>query len=310
MSLENFIFDFLKSTESAAYAAYQTAGCGDNHLADNVAVKSMRQALNDINADIEVVIGEGERDQAPMLYIGEKLGKGGLKLDLAVDPLEGTNICANYQEGALAVLAYAPHKSMLNAPDIYMEKFVTNVAGDYSLCINNIEKNLKEVAKMKKCNVTDLKVIILNRDRHKDLISRVRKLGAKIKLIEDGDIAAILNVVMSNKADVYIGVGGAPEGVLAAVTVKFLGGTMLSKLIFNSEEEKIRANNYGIVDFDKNYAQGDLISDDAVFIATGVTSGPLLNGPEKLHDNKIKLESLIVGKFGCAKISRVQNLDY
>lgn len=358
-NLESFIFDFLNATESAASAAFKLAGKGDNYAADQAAVAAMRGALNLINAEIKVVIGEGERDEAPMLYINEILGtkeKGAALLDLAVDPLEGTNLCASWQSGSLAVLAYGPRGSLLNAPDLYMEKFVTNISNN--IITNNIipsinthsenrnndkannnndfhsgnnkqqtnpstninielaggleahlEQNLAEIARAKQCSIEDLKVIVLKRERHKNLIAKIRKLGASIKLIEDGDIAAVLEIIINNEADIYLGIGGAPEGVLAAVAVKFLTGMMLAKLIFSSEAEKERAKNYGIINYNALYDEGSLISAEAVFIATGVTEGPLLKGVQILPNNKVKFESLIITKVGYAKISRVRELE-
>ena len=300
--LNKFIFDFLLATQRAALASSKLCGAGDNNAADHAAVKAMRDAINIIDANIKVAIGEGERDKAPMLYISEQLGFGGAQeLEIAVDPLEGTNLCANFGPGALSVLGFAKKGVMLNAPDVYMQKIFTDCRCDISLN-NKIEENLEIVASAKKKQIKDLCVTILQRKRHEQLIGRVRGCGAKVKLIEDGDIAAILSIITQKKQDIYAGIGGAPEGVLAAIAVKNLGGSMQSKLIFESEEQKARATGMGVKDFSALYSQDDMINGDAILVATGVTTGEILDGVTESKDGFSRLQSLIVNDGGYSKV--------
>ena len=273
------LFDFIRITENAAICSAKWIGKGNERAADQAAVESMRNSLNNLAIEAVVVIGEGERDQAPMLYIGEKLGKGGKKWDIAVDPLEGTTICANSGDGALSVILFGEKDSLISAPDVYMDKIAINA--DSSECLidveDKIENNLSKLADFKACKNSDLKVTILNRDRHIDLISKIRNIGAKIKLIGDGDISAVIEVALG-KSDMYVGIGGAPEGVIAAAALKVLGGQMQSKLLFSDEASKIRAKNMGIIDLNRKYNLNDLVKSNIVFCATGVTDGNLLKG--------------------------------
>ena len=281
------MIDLLKiaqSTQEAAIACYSFIGKGNEKLADKAAVDAMRTYLNSIDFKARIVIGEGERDEAPMLYIGEELGKssGAIQYDIAVDPLEGTTICANAMPGALAVLAITEFGGMLHAPDVYMDK-IAAIAPVIDLD-DSIATNLKNLALYNKLDISDLSVIILNRPRHKEIIAKVRELGAKIKLIDDGDVAAVIEVA-TGKADLYLGIGGAPEGVLAAAALKSLGGQMMGRLIFKDEAEKAKAHKLNIQDLNKKYQLNELVSKDAVFCASGVTSGPLLEGVKKQGSN-------------------------
>lgn len=274
------IFDFISATENAAIATHKWLGLGDEQSADQAAVDAMRASLNKINMDGTIVIGEGERDKAPMLYIGEKVGTGsGIKLDIALDPLECTNLLATGADNSLSVLAVSEPGGFLNAPDIYMEKIAIGVNSDKQIIDldSPLKNNLSELAKIKKCDVSDLAVMVLDRKRHEELIAKLRQLNVRVKLIKDGDVAGVIATATS-KIDMYIGTGGAPEGVLAAAALKTLGGQMLSRLVFNNEDEKKRANLMGIKNINKQYNANDLASGNVVFIATGVTNGTLVDG--------------------------------
>lgn len=291
------LLEILKSTQDAAIACYDFIGKGDEKLADKAAVDAMRKALNQMNFKARIVIGEGERDKAPMLFIGEEVGllkNIATQFDIAVDPLEGTTICAKNMPGSLAVLAISEHGGMLHAPDVYMDKIASNIPANEQVIDldESIENNLKKIAKYKNSSISDLTVIILDRPRHQEIIAKVRSAGARVKLIADGDVAAVMAVSMK-QADLYLGIGGAPEGVLAAAALKTLGGQMMGRLIFKDEFEKSKASKLGISDLNKKYSLNDLVTKDAIFCATGVTCGPLLNGVEKL-DNSWKTHSIIL----------------
>jgi fructose-1,6-bisphosphatase II / sedoheptulose-1,7-bisphosphatase len=292
--MKHLILDITTSTEKAAIAAHALIGMGNEHAADLAAVEAMRHVLNELSIDGHIVIGEGERDEAPMLYIGEKLGIGGIKLDIAVDPLEGTTILANAASGALSVLACSHSGSLLNAPDVYMDKIA--IGFDFPEQIINLEnttkENLDNIAAAKKCKIDDLLVIILDRPRHQELISKVRLAGSRVKLIQDGDVAAVIATTMpSTGAHVYMGIGGAPEGVLAASALKTTGGQICGRLIFRNNDEQSRATKLGIMDLNKQYFLHDMVKSDVIFIATGVTDGWLLRGV-KYIDAKVSTETL------------------
>lgn len=277
----NLALEMVRVTEAAALAAARLMGRGDNNAADQAAVDAMRRTLNAINFDGMVVIGEGERDEAPMLYIGEKVGSGeGPKVDIALDPLEGTNLTAMGEPNALAVIAIARHGHFLHAPDTYMQKIV--VGHEAKGVIDILQSptwNLREIAKVKKCEIQDLTVIILERDRHKELIAECRAAGARIRLIRDGDVAAaIATCVADTGIDVLMGIGGAPEGVIAAAAVRSLNGDMQGKLAWRNDNEIERAKKMGITDLNKVYHLDDLASGDVMFAATGVTNGDFLKG--------------------------------
>ncbi|WPX96874.1 class II fructose-bisphosphatase [Candidatus Bandiella euplotis] len=294
--LDRWLFEALKVTETTAVGCYDWIGKGNNIAADQAAVNAMREALNALPFDGRIVIGEGERDAAPMLYIGEKVGAGGEVIEVAVDPLEGTNICARGDYGSMVVMALSTAGSFLNAPDIYMEKIV--IGPDYPeeiICVNDgTRENLTRLAKHKKCRTDDLVVMILDRERHKNSIDGARALGAKVFLLADGDIsAAIAAATPGSGVDMYIGVGGAPEGVLAAAALKCIGGQMKARLVFKTSEEIKRAKAMGIEDIDKVYNAHGLVKNDAIFSATGVTDGLLVNGIKK-QNSHIITETLLM----------------
>jgi len=283
----NLALETARVTEAAAIACSKWMGLGDEKAADQAAVDAMRTALNKIDIQGTIVIGEGERDKAPMLYIGEKVGTGnGPKVDIALDPLEGTTICATGAPNALAVIAIAQKGGFLHAPDVYMDKIA--VGGGLPEGVVNIEdtpeKNLKNLAKAKDCNVSDLLVVILDRERHEELIAKTRETGARIQLIGDGDVAGIIATTrIETGVDLYLGTGGAPEGVLAAAALCCCGGQMQGKLIFDGsdkvdDDQKERAKRMGITDLNKIYSLEELAHGDVMFSATGVTTGWMLDG--------------------------------
>lgn len=298
MTLEQeHYFTALRATEQAAIAAHSWVGRGDEKAADQAAVNAMRAALNQGAMDGTVVIGEGERDEAPMLYIGEKVGSGsGKKVDIALDPLEGTTICATGGIGSLAVLALGEAGAFLHAPDTYMEKLAVgpDVPADAINLDFGTRKNLDNIAQAKSCDVEDIVVCVLDRPRHETLIREIRDAGAKVFFIKDGDIAAVLDTVSPDgNIDVYMGSGGAPEGVLAAAALSCMGGQMVGRLLFRNDEEKQRATKMGITDFERQYRREDLAKGDIIFSATGVTSGPLLLGVNVGVD-QVTTETLIL----------------
>lgn len=289
--------EIIKSTQAAAIACYDHIGKGNEKLADKAAVDAMRKAFNQMNFKARIVIGEGERDEAPMLYIGEEVGllkNIDTQYDIAVDPLEGTTICAQGMPGSLSVLAITEYGGMLHAPDVYMDKIASFIPQQNQVIDldESVLNNLKNIAQYKKSSISDLSVIILDRPRHQEIIAKAREAGAKVNLIGDGDVAAVMAVAMQ-QADLYLGIGGAPEGVLAAAALKTLGGQMMGRLLFKDEFEKSKAHKLGITDLDKKYSLNNLVTKDAIFCATGVTSGSLLGGVEKL-DNSWKTYSLIL----------------
>lgn len=279
----NLALEMIRVTEAAAIAAARLMGRGDEKLADQVAVNAMRRALQTIDIRGTVVIGEGERDEAPMLYIGENVGAWGSddpEVDIALDPLEGTTTTARGDANALAVIAAADKGNFLNAPDTYMEKIAVGpeAKGVINLKLSPTE-NLRQIARVKNCDVRDLTVIILDRQRHEDLIQEVRQSGARIKLIRDGDVsAAIATCRESRGVDVLMGTGGAPEGVLAAAALKCIGGDMQGRLKFRNELEKERALKMGVTDLEKIYNVDELAKGNVMFAATGVTHGDFLKG--------------------------------
>ena len=282
----NMAIEAVRVTEAAAIAAERWVGRGDEREADAAAVDAMRTALNRLNIDGTVVIGEGERDEAPMLYIGEKVGAGGPKIDIALDPLEGTTITAKANENALAVLALAPDGDFLNAPDVYMEKIA--IGGGYEEGIIDItappSENLTRLAKARDCDIGDLTVCILDRPRHEALIGSVRDAGARIFLISDGDIFGVMATSDPDSGiDMYLGSGGAPEGVLAAAALQSIGGQIQGQLLFRNDDEIGRARKLGIEDLDRIYNRDDLASGDVIFAATGVTDGAMVKGVRKFR---------------------------
>ena len=275
------IVEMLEVTEAAALAAGRWMGKGNKDAADDAAVEGMRAAFNDLDIDGTIVIGEGERDEAPMLYIGEKVGKGGEGIDIAVDPLEGTNLTAYGQSNSLAVLAFAPKGTLLHAPDTYMKKIAVGPAAANVVHIDaSPSENIRNVAKALNRDVEDLVVCILERDRHVDLIREVREVGARIRLISDGDVfGAVATAIEGTGIHILLGTGAAPEGVLACAAMKCLGGCFMGRFEWRSAEEKARAVDMGTCNIDEVLTMDCLVNtDEAAFIATGVTDGEMLRG--------------------------------
>ena len=268
-------------SEAAAIASADLIGRGDEKAADQAAVNAMRDQLNKLDISGVVVIGEGERDEAPMLYIGEEVGSGhGPGVDIALDPLEGTTLTAKDMPNALTVIAMGPRGSMLHAPDVYMEKLA--IGPGYKTDLVSLEMSPRErilaLAKAKKCEAKDITVCVLDRPRHQKIIEDVRSTGAAIRLITDGDVAGVMHCAEPSTTgiDIYMGIGGAPEGVLAAAALKCMGGQIYGRLIFRNDDEKARAIKAGIKDFDRIYTKDEMVTQDVIFAATGVTGGSLL----------------------------------
>ncbi len=277
----NLALEAVRVTEAAALAASRLMGRGDEKAADQAAVNAMRQSLNGLSIAGTVVIGEGERDEAPMLYIGEKVGSGGPKIDIALDPLEGTTITAKGGQNALAVIAMAAEGGFLNAPDTYMDKIAVGGGLPDDLVELDAEPaaNLKNLGKARKVDVSDLIVCILDRPRHNELIAKVREAGARIMLIGDGDVSGVIATSRPDSGvDIYMGVGGAPEGVLAAAALRCIGGQFQGRLVFRNDDERTRGRRWGITDFDRKYTLHELAGGDVMFAATGVTDGSMLKG--------------------------------
>jgi fructose-1,6-bisphosphatase II / sedoheptulose-1,7-bisphosphatase len=276
----NLALEAVRVTEAAALNCARLTGRGDEKAADQAAVDAMRRAFNALPIDGTIVIGEGERDEAPMLYIGEKVGAGGPKVDIALDPLEGTTICATGAPNALAVIAMAEHGNFLHSPDTYMDKIAVGAVGKGVIDLDNTPtQNLHALAEAKRCNVEDLTVIILYRPRHEALIKEVREAGARIRLITDGDVsAAIATTKPETGIDLLLGIGGAPEGVLAAAALRCVGGDMQGRLKPRNAHEIERAKTMGITDINKKFSIEELAAGDVMFAATGVTDGDYLQG--------------------------------
>ncbi|MCF6764739.1 class II fructose-bisphosphatase [Thiotrichales bacterium 19S3-7] len=295
----NLALESVRVTEAAALSAWRLMGKGDEKAADQAAVDAMRRALNGLSIDGTVVIGEGERDEAPMLYIGEKVGNhnSGPELDIALDPLEGTTITATGRPNALAVIAMAEKGGFLNAPDVYMEKIAIggkDLPQDLVDLDFTPEENIQRLAEYKGVPVEALVVCILDRPRHHDLIQSVRKIGARIVLIDDGDVSAVIATAQADSGiDLYMGTGGAPEGVLGAAALRCLGGQMQGRLLFRNEDEIARAHKWGITDLEQKYTLHELAGGDVLFAATGVTDGQFLNGVRR--DGKLaKTHSIVM----------------
>lgn len=277
----NLALEFVRVTEAAALSAGRWIGRGDKNAADDAAVSAMRKAFSSIEFDGTVVIGEGEMDEAPMLYIGERVGTGsGPKIDIACDPLEGTTITATGRSEAIAVIAAATEGGFLHAPDMYMNKIAVGPAARGAIDITkSITWNIREVSKALRKDVSDMMAIILERDRHNDLIAEVRAAGARIRLIGDGDVSAAIATAQEDTGiDILLGLGGAPEGVIAAAALRCLGGDMQGQLVFMNDEERRRAKEMGIADEKKVYGLEDLAGGNVMFVATGVTNGSYLSG--------------------------------
>lgn len=279
----NFALEFVRVSEAAALAAARTMGKGNEHLADHEAVEAMRRSFDKVHFEGTVKIGEGERDEAPMLYIGEKVGlqgPGATKLDLALDPLEGTSICARGGPNALSVIAVAEEGGFLHSPDTYMQKIAVGPDARGAIALDATPaENLRNIARAKKCRVEDLVVVVLDRPRHEELITEIRAAGARIWMIGDGDVQAAISTGMPDTGvDVLMGVGGAPEGVIAAAALRCIGGDFQGRLIFRTDSEKQRATKMGITDFNRIYKIDELARGRVMFCATGVTDGSMLRG--------------------------------
>jgi fructose-1,6-bisphosphatase II / sedoheptulose-1,7-bisphosphatase len=293
------VLEMVRVTEAAAVAASKLIGRGDEKAADHAAVEAMREALNQLEFDGTVVIGEGERDEAPMLFIGEKVGSAigtGPRIDIALDPLEGTTITAKAGPNALAVLAIAEEGCLLNAPDVYMEKLA--VGPGYPQGIIDLRKsatdNVRAIAAAKGVEPGDIIACVLDRPRHAALIAELRSLGCGIQLIPDGDVAGVIAVSNPDTGvDVYMGQGGAPEGVLAAAALRCVGGQFQGRLVFRNADERARAARWGVEDLDRIYGLEDLATGDVIFAATGVTDGSLLDGVKR-KKNMITTESVVM----------------
>jgi fructose-1,6-bisphosphatase II / sedoheptulose-1,7-bisphosphatase len=302
----NLALDSVRVTEAAALASARLMGRGDEKAADQAAVDAMRQALNVLDIDGTVVIGEGERDEAPMLFIGERVGTGkGPKVDIALDPLEGTTITAKGGPNAISCIAMAPAGGFLNAPDVYMDKI--SVGGGLPAGIIAIDappaENLRRIAEAKGIPVEEVAVMILDRPRHEQLIQAVRDAGARIRLISDGDVAGVIATARAGAGiDIYMGSGGAPEGVLAAAALRCIGGQFQGRLMFRNDAERSRARKWGVTDFNRIYHLEDLAQGDVMFTATGVTDGAMLKGVRRVGD-KVFTESIVMrSKTGTVRI--------
>jgi fructose-1,6-bisphosphatase II / sedoheptulose-1,7-bisphosphatase len=290
--------EIVRVTERAAVAAARLRGLGNEKAADQAAVDAMRRELNNLPIRGTIVIGEGERDEAPMLFIGEKVGRDtGPAMDIAVDPLEGTTLCAKNMPGAIATVALADGGTLLNAPDVYMEKIA--IGPGYPKGVVDLdasaEQNIANLAKAKGVKPTGIAALILDRPRHADLIAAVRKTGAAVTLITDGDVAGVIHTADPEDTgiDIYMGTGGAPEGVLAAAALRCIGGQMQGRLVLDTEEKRQRATHMGIKDLRKKYTMEEMVSGDCLFAATGVTNGSMLKGV-KFHPEVIETETVVM----------------
>ena len=294
------VLELVRVTEAAAIAASMLVGRGDEKAADAAAVEAMRRAFDKLEIDGTVVIGEGERDEAPMLYIGEKVGGAigrGPRIDIALDPLEGTTITAKSGPNALAVLAAAEEGCLLNAPDVYMEKLA--IGPGYPAGIVGLERtpeeNVAALAEAKGVKPGEIMVCVLDRPRHSELIGRLRALGCGVVLIGDGDVAGVISTTdPETTIDMYMGSGGAPEGVLAAAALRCVGGQFNGKLLFRNDDERGRAHKWGIEDLDRIYLLEDLAKGDCIFAATGVTDGSMLKGVKRLRGGRMTTDSVVM----------------
>ncbi len=293
--------EIVRVTERAAVSAARLRGRGNEKAADQAAVDAMRRELNNLPIDGTVVIGEGERDEAPMLFIGETVGnKKGPKVDIAVDPLEGTTLCAKDMPGAIAVMAMAEGGTLLNAPDVYMEKIAIGPgypAGTVDLDAS-VEDNIRSLAKAKGVKPEEITALILDRPRHADMIAGVRRMGAAVHLITDGDVAGVIHTTdpKNTGIDIYMGIGGAPEGVLAAAALRCIGGQMQGRLVLDTEEKRARAAKMGVKDPKKKYDMKDMVRGDCLVAATGVTTGSMLRGvrfeKDRIYTHTVVMRSI------------------
>jgi len=287
----------VRVTEAAAMRAHVLVGRGDEHAADQAAVEGMRWAFNHLPIDGTVVIGEGERDEAPMLFIGEKVGAGGLKVDIALDPLEGTTLCAKGLPNSIAVMAMAEAGTLLNAPDVYMDKIAIGPGYPEGVIDLDAEpaENVIALAKAKDVKPERISALVLDRPRHEKIIASIRKAGASVQLITDGDVAGVIATTEPDTTgiDIYIGQGGAPECVLAAAALRCVGGQLQTRLVFRNDRERARAERFGITDLNRRYDLTDLASGDVVFSATGVTNGSMLEGVH-VHRTYVTTHSIVM----------------
>lgn len=297
-------------SEAAALASAKLIGRGDEKAADQAAVNAMREQLNLLNIQGVVVIGEGERDEAPMLYIGEEVGNGeGPAVDIALDPLEGTTLTAKDMPNALTVIAMGPRGSMLHAPDVYMDKLAIGPGfrtGVVTLDMSPAER-VSALAAAKGCSTEDITVCVLERPRHEDMIDEIRTTGAAIRLITDGDVAGIIHCAEAETTgiDMYMGLGGAPEGVLAAAALKCMGGQIFGRLLFRNDDERGRASKAGITNFDRVYTRDDMVTQDVIFAATGVTDGSILPGIKR-EPGHLTTETILMR----SKTGSVRRMNY
>ena len=295
----NLALEFVRITEAAALASARFMGRGNEKAADQAAVDAMRRAFDSVNIDGVVVIGEGERDEAPMLYIGEHVGKKGpdaVAVDIALDPLEGTTICAKGAEGAISVIAAGERGNFLHAPDTYMEKIACGPAAHGAISLErSVSENIRSVAARLNKPVEHVTVVMLDRPRHEKMIAEAREIGARIRLITDGDVSAgVATCWESSGIDLLMGIGGAPEGVITAAAIKCMGGDFQGRLKFRNEEEKARAKKMGVQNLDRVYRMDDLVKGSVLFCATGVTDGPLLKGVRTLPNARISTHSVVM----------------
>ncbi len=309
----NLALEFVRITEAAALACSKWMGRGDEKAADKAAVDAMRKAFDAVRIDGTVVIGEGERDEAPMLYIGEKVGRiteDAPKVDIALDPLEGTTICATGGVGAISVIAVAEKGNFLHAPDTYMDKIACGPGAKGAINIDDsATKNIHRVAEALRKNVGEVTVVILDRPRHNDLIAEVRKTGARIHLITDGDVSAAVAAGRPETGiDLLMGIGGAPEGVISAAAMQCVGGDFQGRLKFRNEEEKSRATKMGVKDHNKKYTIDELAHGSVMFCASGVTDGPLLKGVRFLPGQRVKTQSIVMrSKTGTTRVIETEH---
>lgn len=295
----NLALEFVRITEAAALSSAKWMGHGNEKAADQAAVDAMRKAFDSVRIDGTVVIGEGERDEAPMLFIGEKVGlkrEDSPAIDIALDPLEGTTICAKGGVGAISVIACAERGGFLHAPDTYMDKIAAGPAGKGVIDLDiSATENIHRMAEATRKPASELVVVILDRPRHTDLIAEVRKTGARIQLIGDGDVSAAVAAAWSDSGiDLLMGVGGAPEGVISAAAMRCLGGDFQGRLKFRNEEEKERAKRMGVQDLNRKFKLDDLAQGHVMFCATGVTDGPLLKGVKMLSGGRAITQSIVM----------------
>ena len=300
----NLALELVRVTEAAAIAASSWIGLGKKNEADGAAVEAMRRAFDQVAISGTVVIGEGEMDEAPMLFIGEKVGAGGPPMDIAVDPLEGTTLTSKGGPSALAVVALAERGNFLHAPDIYMDKIA--VGGGLPDGVVDLDasvgKNLSELAKAKKRHVSDLMACILDRDRHKEIIAKVREAGARIMLISDGDVAGVVaTATPESEIDIYLGSGGAPEGVLAAAALRCIGGQMQGRLLFENQEQVQRVKDMGNPDPRRKFTLEEMAKGDVMFACTGVTSGPMLRGVKRFGQGAVTHSMVMRSKSGTVR---------